>query len=67
MLIRIPFLNNRVLDVIHELARHLELSRDDVFLDNFNQKLSRRLNKRCILARASLQNSGQLLYQPRVL
>ena len=62
VLIWIPFLNNGVLDVIHELARHLGLPRNDASLDNFNQELSRRLSKRCILVRASLRNGGQLLY-----
>ncbi|PKY57422.1 hypothetical protein RhiirA4_478478 [Rhizophagus irregularis] len=42
MPIRVPSLNNGVLDVIHELARHLGLPRNDVSLDNFNQELSRR-------------------------
>ncbi|PKK64345.1 hypothetical protein RhiirC2_787643 [Rhizophagus irregularis] len=51
--------NNGVLDVIHELARHLGIPhdalRDVASLDNFiYDKLSRRLSKRCILARPSL-------------
>ena len=72
VLIRIPPLNNRVLDVIHELTRHLgiqhDASKDVASLDNFiNDELSRRLSERCILARASLRNGGRLLYQPRAL
>src|SRR2546421_1979081 len=64
--IRIPPLNNRVLDVIHELARHLEIQydapRDVASLDNFiNDELSRRLSERCILARPSLRRSDHQL------
>ena len=64
--IRVPPLNNRVLDVIHELARHLEIQHDapkDVAsLDNFiNDKLSRRLSECCILARPSLRKSDHQL------
>ena len=64
--IRVPPLNNRVLDVIHELARHLGIQhdapRDVVSLDNFiNDELSRRLSEHCILARPSLRRSDHQL------
>ena len=64
--IRVPFLNNRVLDVIYELARHLGIQhdapRDVASLDNFiNDELSRRLSERCILARPSLRRSDHQL------
>ena len=64
--IQVPPLNNRVLDVIYELARHLGIQHDalkDVAsLDNFiNDKLSRRLSERCILARPSLRRSDHQL------
>jgi hypothetical protein len=70
--IRVPPPNNGVLDVIHELARHLgiphDASRDVASLDNFiNDELSRRLSEHCILARPSLRSGGRLLYRPRVL
>jgi len=66
VLIRVPSLNNRVLDVIHELARHLGIQhdapRDVASLDNFiNDELSRRLSERCILARPSLRRSDHQL------
>src|SRR5947199_10568974 len=66
VLIQVPPLNNRVLDVIHELARHLGIQhdapRDVASLDNFvNDELSRRLSERCILARPSLRRSDHQL------
>ncbi len=66
VLIRIPPPNNGVLDVIHELARHLgiphDASRDVASLDNYiNDELSRRLSERCILARPLLRRSDHQL------
>ena len=66
MLIRIPSPNNGVLDVIHELARHLgiphDASRDVASLDNYiNDELSRRLSECCILARSSFRRSDHQL------
>ena len=64
--IRVPPPNNGDLDVIHELARHLEIPhdapRDVASLDNFiNDELSRRLSKYYILAKSSFQKSDQQL------
>src|ERR1043165_9148529 len=57
MLIRVSLPNNGVVDVIHELARHLGIQhdalRDVASLDNYiNDKLSRRLSECYILARS---------------